>query len=169
MVATTIRRLIAPKHELFCPFPVWRRLLRTLRDRGRLASRESGAFLLGNVDAKVRRIVDFVPYDDLDPHCLQDNMIIFDGGSYGALWTLCRQRHLSVVADIHVHPGSVLQSSIDKVNPMVSTRGHLALILPRYAIPPVRRREIGIYRYEGDGMWTTVPVQRRRAFFHIGM
>ena len=166
---TTIRKWIAPKHELFCSFFVWRRLLMALRERGQCRARESGAFLLGTLVGNVRYVVSFVPYDDLDPACLGANMIEFDGTRLGALWDICRQRGLSVVADIHVHPGPSEQSSIDRANPMISTPGHVALILPYYAKKGLRRRDIGIFRYLGDGSWSAVPRGDRRAFFCIGL
>ena len=69
-IAAIMRRRFAPRHELSCSWWTWWRLRRALRQRGRGASRESGAFLLGRQEGGRRRIVDFVLYDDLDPHCL---------------------------------------------------------------------------------------------------
>jgi hypothetical protein len=51
---------------------------------------------------------------------------------------------------------------------MISRAGHLALILPRFAAAPVRRSEIGMYRYRGAKRWTVVPTNARRKFLYIG-
>ena len=167
--AETMRRLLAPQHELSCSWILWQRLLRNLRERGRRKSQESGAFLLGYcLDRKVR-IIDFVLYDDLDPHCLETGIVRFDGRYFGDLWTICQLKNLSVVADIHVHPGSVAQSKSDRTHPMISTVGHLALILPHFASNPIRRANIGIYRYMGSKRWATISPTNRRTFFHIGL
>ena len=167
-IAETMRRLLAPRHELSCSWFLWRRLCRRLRERGQNRSRESGAFLLGNRYGKRARIVDFVLYDDLDPHCLDSGIVRFDGSYFGELWALCKTRELVVVADIHVHPGGAGQSESDRAHPMISCAGHTALILPRFGAEPLRRREIGIYRYNGRKRWTVVPAAERRYFFHIG-
>ena len=167
-IAETMRRLLAPRHELSCSWFLWRRLCRRLRDRGRNRSRESGAFLLGHRHGKRARIVDFVLYDDLDPHCFDSGIVRFDGRYFGDLWALCKARGLTVVADIHVHPGGAGQSESDREHPMISCAGHTALILPRFGVEPLPRREIGIYRYRGGKQWTTVPAAERRSFFHIG-
>jgi proteasome lid subunit RPN8/RPN11 len=163
------RHLIAPRHELSCPWFLWRRLCSQLRTRGHERSRESGAFLLGHAGAGRRRIMEYVVYDDLDPHCLDSGIVRFDGRYFGDLWALCKVRGLTVVADVHVHPGGAGQSDSDRKHPMVSQAGHIALILPRFAVPPLPRREIGIYRYEGAKRWTTVPPVERAVFFHIGL
>ena len=168
-IAKTIRRLLAPRHELSCSWFLWRRLLIRLRERGCGESRESGAFLLGDHNGQRTRIVDFVLYDDLDPHCLDTGIVRFDGRYFGKLWDICKKRNLTVVADVHVHPGGSQQSESDRTHPMISCKGHLALILPRFAANPLPRREVGIYRYQGAKQWQTIASADRRAFFHIGL
>lgn len=167
-IAETIRRLLAPRHELSCSWLLWRRLIAALRERGRGCRQESGAFLLGYRSAGRARIVDFVLYDDLDPHCLDTGIVRFDGRHFGDLWAICKARGLSVVADIHVHPGGEAQSHSDRAHPMISRAGHFALILPRFATEPLSRRDIGIYRYQGSKHWVTIPPYERRLFLHIG-
>jgi hypothetical protein len=169
-IAVIINRLFAPRHELSCSWLLWRRLIGKLRERGQDETRESGAFLLGfQKPGRAGRIVDFVLYDDLDPHSLDTGIIRFDGKHFGKLWAICRARGLTIVADVHVHPGGSTQSASDKADPMVTQAGHLALILPDFARPPVPREDIGIYRYLGNQAWHTVPRMQRRVFFHIGL
>ncbi len=168
-IAATMRRRFAPWHELSCSWWLWWRLCRALRERGRGATRESGAFLLGQQKEGRRRIVDFVLYDDLDPHCLDTGIVRFDGRHFSALWALCKARTLNVVADIHVHPGGSSQSDSDRDHPMISRAGHIALILPNFAASPQHRAGIGIYRYLGGKRWAVVPRAERPAFFHIGL
>lgn len=168
-IAAIINQLLAPQRELSCSWFLWRRLTARLRERGRGESRESGAFLLGYADANgAARISDFVLYDDLDPHSLDTGIIRFDGKYFGRLWAICRERGLTVVADVHVHPGDSGQSNSDRACPMVSQAGHIALILPRFARKPIQHGDIGIYRYLGGGAWQPVPSVQRRQFFNIG-
>lgn len=164
-----MRRLLAPRHELSCSWFLWRRLKANLRERGRRCSRESGAFLLGKCEGNRIRVAAFVLYDDLDPHALDSGIVRFDGRYFGDLWAICKSRGLTVVADVHVHPGGSRQSDSDRDNPMISQPGHIALILPRYATGPQPRRDIGIYRYLGDKKWETMQPSARRQFFHIGL
>jgi hypothetical protein len=168
-IATTIRRLLAPRHELSISWLTWHRLVNSLQKSGKNFRRESGAFLLGNRMDDVTRIETFVPYDQLDPNALDSGIVNFDGRHFGALWDLCKRRNLTVVADVHTHPGFAEQSESDRTNPMISTAGHLALILPRFAARPIARADMGIYRYEGGKRWRKVPANERRAFFHIGL
>jgi proteasome lid subunit RPN8/RPN11 len=167
--AQIIRRLLAPRHELSCSWFLWQRLVVGLRERGRSCSRESGAFLLGYRADGHARIVDFVLYDDLDPHALDTGIVRFDGRHFGKLWDICKRRGLSVIADVHVHPGACCQSDSDRDHPIISRAGHLALILPDFARRPLRTDVIGIYRYLGGKRWHAVSPAVRRRFLHIGL
>jgi proteasome lid subunit RPN8/RPN11 len=167
-IARIICRLRAPQHELSCSWLVWRRLLHDLRARGR-GIRESGAFLLGRMDkGGRRRIVDYLLYDDLDPHALDTGIVHLDGSYFGELWDLCARRNVIVVADVHTHPGGSEQSQSDRAHPIIAQAGHLALIVPNFAAAPVDLRAVGIYRYGGGGRWQTIPAGQHRRFFPIG-
>lgn len=168
-IARIIRRLWSPQHEISCSWLLWQRLVARLRERGCAASCESGAFLLGYREDGRARIVDFILYDDLDPHALDTGIVRFDGRHFGKLWDICKRRNLSVVADVHVHPGGSGQSDSDRAHPMISRAGHVALILPEFARPPVRTETVGIYRYLGNKTWDAVAPQARRDFLHIGV
>jgi proteasome lid subunit RPN8/RPN11 len=168
-IAETMSRLCAPRHKLSCSWLVWRRLLHGLQKRGRNYSRESGAFLLGRRNGTRVRIVRIVLYDDLDPYCLDTGIIRFDGRHFGKLWDLCSKTGLTVIGDAHTHPGGSRQSESDRTNPMISRASHIALIVPRFARPPVRLSEVGFYLYEGGKRWTNIPASERRTFFHVGL
>ena len=82
---------------------------------------------------------------------------------------MCASKRLTVVADVHTHPGDPGQSGSDKANPIVARAGHIALIIPDFASWPVRRRSIGIYRYLGAARWETIPSDLHTRFFHLGL
>lgn len=166
-IAETTSRLFAPRHELSCSWLLWRRLLSELRVRGK-GRHESGAFLLGRRAGGKARIVDFVPYDDLDPNCLESGIVQFNGTYFGRLWEICRERALTVVADVHTHPGGPSQSPSDRTNPMIAQAGHVAFIVPNFGRGSPKRKAIGIYRYRGNHEWDVVPPERRHVFLHTG-
>jgi len=130
----------------------WYRLMRALRIRGN-GVRESGAFLLGRQGTS--KITDFICYDALDPHCLDTGIIQFDGSGYVPLWEHCERQSLQVLADTHTHPGSWTgQSELDQTNPMIVTKGHIALIIPTYAQNRMQGlKGVGIYEYLGAHKW----------------
>ena len=94
-IAQIIARLCAPQHEISCSWFLWQRLCARLRERGRNATRESGAFLLGYRTNGRARVTDFILYDDLDPRTLDTGIVHFDGRYFGALWDICKQRSIS--------------------------------------------------------------------------
>lgn len=131
----------------------WHALLAQLNARGR-GETESGAFLLASRNGDRRLVVRAVFYDDLDPHCLQGG-IHFNGLAYGDLWALCRAEQLTVIGDVHTHPGPwVGQSTIDAGSPMVAQSGHVAVIVPYLAQRSAKLKHVGVHLYGNDG-WTT--------------
>jgi hypothetical protein len=131
-------------------------LLRELATRGE-GRRESGAFLLGRVTGRpsaVNEVIEVAFYDDLDPNSLTGG-ITFNAVGYSALGTICRERKLRVIADIHTHPSTwVEQSDTDASNPMTALPGHVAFIAPNFARGPIRPEHLGAHRFDGTG-WTS--------------
>jgi Malate/L-lactate dehydrogenase len=66
--------------------------------------------------AGARTVTAVAFYDDLDAYCLTGG-ISFASSGFTELWRICRTMALTVVADIHTHPGRwVMQSEIDATN-----------------------------------------------------
>lgn len=147
--------------------PLWQTLIAELhrRTEGR---HESGAFLLGHVNDAGRTIERVVYYDDLDPHAYRTGVVVMHAASFGRLWDLCRSVRLSVVADIHVHPEGAWQSIADRDNPMIALSGHLALIVPHFARPPVPIGSLGLYEYLGKHRWRDFSGDRVSRCLRIG-
>jgi hypothetical protein len=153
--------------ELTCRCDLWEKLLTQLRERGHHGKRESGAFLLGRLVKDTSQVTEFVLYDDLDPQSLDRGIVYFDGRYYGVLWERCRQTGFVVVADVHTHPAGSEQSPSDRAHPMVATVGHIALIIPRFAMGAIAIKEIGMYRYLGARRWRPVPPRKRSRFLQV--
>ncbi len=134
---------------------LWARLLDQLRERGQ-GVRESGAFLLGAPEERVRRVSGYALYDDLDPTALDQGLVRLGSVAFTKLWRVCEERQCTVVADIHTHPFGSRQRPSDRANPMIALSGHIAIIVPRYAIEPVQLGELGMYEYLGNHRWRSL-------------
>ncbi len=152
--------------KLVCSLALWNRGVDELHRRTD-HRRESGAFLLGSTKAGIREIHQFLYYDDVDPTCFARGIVEFDGGKFGLVWQQCRHLRMTVVADVHVHPGGYRQSSSDRSNPMIAEVGHLAIILPDYAAGRPLPGAIGIYEYLGSRRWWDHSRIGERVF-HVG-
>jgi proteasome lid subunit RPN8/RPN11 len=155
----------APQPRLQFGAALWEDLLQKLRERGGGVC-ESGAFLLGTSTGAERIARRIVLYDDLDPNCLQGH-VHFDGRYYGALWEICAQASLTVVADIHTHPYGPGQSHSDKTHPMISLPGHIALIVPNFAQDDIAAADVGVYVYRGRHRWSAYRGHRAAAVLDI--
>lgn len=143
------------RHEprITCRRTVWESGVAELGRRTNGHSRESGAFLLGRDDGGPKRILEFVFYDDIDPHSLDTGIVHFAGNRLPILWEHCRKRGYGVIADVHVHPAGCWQSASDQADPVMPRAGHIAFIIPDFASRETRPGSIGMYEYLGDGRW----------------
>jgi proteasome lid subunit RPN8/RPN11 len=137
---------------------LWRNLILDLRKRGK-GKRESGAFLIGN--SKNTHVTEYICYDDLDPHSLDRGYIYFTQKGFTPLWAHCKKNNVQVLADIHTHPGVwTEQSELDRTNPSIPVKGHIALIVPVYAKKNLRTlKGVGIYEYEANFNWKTFTLK----------
>jgi hypothetical protein len=141
------------KPRITCDAGIWSAGVDELERRTRTGTRESGAFLLGLDQNGHRQILEFVFYDDIDPHALETGIVHFHGNKLPKLWEHCRSRGYGVVADVHVHPVGYGQSESDQADPVMPQAGHLAFIIPHFAQRETRPGSIGIYEYIGNGRW----------------
>lgn len=162
-----IRAFAAPNHRVSCERKLWEAIPGELFRRGG-DLHEAGAFLLGVDRAGRKTITDVVYYDDLDPHSYDSGVCILHGAAFSRLWALCREKGLTVVADVHTHPGAAFQSQSDRLNPMVARSGHVAIIVPNFAAAPVRYETLGIYEYAGEHNWINQSAPARRGFLYTG-
>jgi len=96
-----------------------------------------------------------VCYDDLDPKSLDTGIVVFRSTGFSALWTLCRDLSMDVLADVHTHGNAApRQSAIDRANPMIARIGHIAFVLPRFAtLLCLGLRNVAVAEYMGDYEW----------------
>lgn len=152
--ANTLSGLFARRPRILCDRHTWMSGVSELHARTLDCSRESGAFLLGTVEAGgAKRIRNFVFYDDIDPMSLNSGIVHFHGARFSRLWEVCREKGYGVVADVHVHPGSYAQSASDQADPVIPRVGHIAFILPNFARGKMAPGSIGMYEHLGNCRW----------------
>jgi hypothetical protein len=163
-----IRAFVAPKHRLCCSSRTWRWIVGELERRGG-GRHEAGVFLLGIDQAGRKQVREAVFYDDLDPRAYETGVCVLHGDAFAKLWALCREKNLTVVADVHTHPDAAFQSSSDRTNPMVARAGHIAIIVPNFARWPIPPDRLGIYEYRGDHEWFDRGGRNAEAYFYRGL
>lgn len=166
-IRRNIRGLVAPSHKISMPSAIWIDLVVELERRGN-GVRESGAFLLGNIASGRREVVAFIPYDDLEPGCLDTGYINFTSAGYRKLWRRLKECGLQVVGDIHTHPGRPIQSGIDRNNPMMPNAGHIALILANYAEDSPTPANAALYIFKGNRQWESYHPGQSGKKFYVG-
>ena len=167
-IRAIIRALVAPSHRISFPGPLWLRLFTELELRGE-SRHEAGAFLLGIRRGKRREVIDVVFYDDLDPDAYSTGVCVLHAPAFARLWALCRERKLTVIGDVHTHPGPAHQSGLDRTNPMVARAEHVAIIVPNFAASPIDLDRLGIYEYRGNHRWLNRSSRNAGRFLYAGI
>lgn len=167
-IKATIRAFVAPNHRITCPAHLWESVIHELDRRGE-RMHEAGVFLLGRNRGHRREVTDVVFYDDLDPDAYSTGVCVLYGQAFAKLWSLCRERNLTVVADVHTHGGRAFQSEADRTNPMVARAGHIGIILPNFAVTPIRWADVGVYEYCGEHQWHDRSSRFSPGFFYAGL
>jgi hypothetical protein len=166
-IKAIIRAWWVPEHRVNCRFSLWKQIVIELARRGG-HTHEAGVFLLGVEKNGRREVTETVFYDDLDPNVYATGVCVLHGEAFAKLWALCREKKLTVVADIHAHPGAAFQSHSDKTNPMVAKAGHIAIIIPDFARWPVPAERLGIFEYRGQHQWIDHSPPRSGTFLYTG-
>ncbi len=73
------------------------------------------------------------------------------------LFELGRRRR-SVLVQVHTHGGRAFHSPTDDEYPIVQSEGFLSLVLPAFAMRPLRGDELFLARLDGVGEWREVAV-----------
>ncbi|VAW71875.1 hypothetical protein MNBD_GAMMA12-1809 [hydrothermal vent metagenome] len=139
----------APKLEM--RRALWNEIVERLARSGQ-GKRESGAFLLGTLQPS-RKVTAYILYDDISPSAQHSNYVRLLGGDMSKVWAECDRQGVQVVADVHTHPLGPAQSKSDRVNPIVSLNGHIALIVPNFAVGCVRPEDLGLHEFLSQGRW----------------
>ena len=116
--------------------------------------KEAGAFLLGDIEGGVRRVKSYLMYDVIAPVSSRTHKyVVLTGEEMARAWDHCYRVRQQVVADVHTHPGLPHQSKSDRAHPMVSVAGHVALIVPFFALRRPQPTDLGLHLFLGAGKW----------------
>ena len=152
-------------HRLRCSSRLWRRIIAELERRGE-HRHEAGAFLLGVSDGTRKEVREAVFYDDLDPQAYASGVCVLHGDAFARLWSLCREKNLTVVADAHTHPDAAFQSDADR------HESHGGAARPhrdhRSRLARCEAGALGVYEYVGDHAWHNRGGHNAPRYFYCG-
>jgi len=119
--------------------------------------KEAGAFLLGHADDQGRRVASYLMYDVVATESSRKHAYVaFTAEEMARAWEHCYATSLQVVADVHTHPLGPRQSISDREHPIVSVPGHVALIVPFFAMRGPQPVDLGVHLFEGAGRWRSM-------------
>jgi proteasome lid subunit RPN8/RPN11 len=118
---------------------------------------ESGAFLLGAVDGDERHVAGYLLYEAVAAKSRRRHAYVaFTAEEMAQAWDYCYRNKVQVVADVHTHPGGPMQSPSDRAHPIVSLAGHVALIVPNFALRNPQPADLGVHQFLGNGRWRSL-------------
>ncbi|TKB28720.1 MAG: hypothetical protein E5V67_31885, partial [Mesorhizobium sp.] len=67
------------------------------------------------------------------------------------------RRGLTLLAQIHSHPGRAYHSTTDDAYAIATTVGCLSLVVPNFAREPFDFARVAAYRLDGKANWNALP------------
>jgi proteasome lid subunit RPN8/RPN11 len=143
------------------------RLIADLAKSGR-GVKEAGAFLLGQADNQARQVSSYLMYDVVATESSRKHAYVaFTAEEMARAWEHCYATGMQVVADVHTHPFGPQQSVTDRAHPIVSVPGHVALIVPFFALRDPQPVDLGVHIFSGDGCWLSIFNQAAHSAIHL--
>jgi hypothetical protein len=81
-----------------------------------------------------------------------------DSAWLNAFWLQLAESNKGVRVQIHTHPRDAFHSHVDDSFPIVHTRGFLSLVIPNFALGPVKFADTYLTEIAEDGRWNEVAV-----------
>lgn len=135
------------------PRSVYTELMGTLACSGR-GVKEAGAFLLGQERDRMRYVTSYLMYDQVAAESSREHAYVsLTAQEMARAWDFCYRAGLKVVGDVHTHPAGAAQSASDRKHPMVAVAGHVALIVPWFALRRTQPADIGVHLFLGNETW----------------
>lgn len=83
--------------------------------------------------------------------------VVIDADELHRLNVLLYKEGLTLLGQIHSHPGRAYHSETDDRYAIATTVGCLSLVVPDFARAPFRILDCATYRLDGRGRWAAVP------------
>jgi proteasome lid subunit RPN8/RPN11 len=138
------------------PGALYSALIGDLAKSGR-GIKEAGAFLLGSPGEERRLVSSYLMYDRVAIESSREHAYVaFTAEEMARAWDHCYRTGLQAVADVHTHPAGPSQSVTDRLHPIVSLAGHVALIVPFFALRNPQPVDLGVHVFLGEGRWRSM-------------
>jgi proteasome lid subunit RPN8/RPN11 len=85
----------------------------------------------------------------------EEGLVVFvDGAELHRLNMWLYYQGLTLIAQLHSHPGEAYHSDTDDAFPIATAIGSLSLVIPDFACAPFDLARCAVYRLSARGMWT---------------
>lgn len=89
--------------------------------------------------------------------------VVLDSAWISNLWAELADQNLGVRVQVHTHPGEAFHSKTDDEYPLIHEAGFLSLVIPEFALGPVRLERAYLTEIQPNGSWRQVTVEERLA------
>lgn len=77
------------------------------------------------------------------------------------------EQNLTLIAQIHSHPGKAYHSETDDAFPIVTTVGGLSIVVPDFATGPSSAEDFEVFRLSEDATWLHLSPIEKKQLIHI--
>jgi hypothetical protein len=77
------------------------------------------------------------------------------------------QSGLTLIGQVHSHPGIAYHSEMDDAYPIATTAGSFSIVVPHFAVRPFTFPTSAVFRLSAGGEWIEVPLRQVNAIFSV--
>ena len=93
--------------------------------------------------------------------------VVVDGSELHRINRWLYEQGMTLIAQLHSHPGEAYHSATDDTFPIATAVGSLSLVVPDFARNPFSLERCAVYRLAGDGSWIELSDAETRALIAI--
>lgn len=129
---------------------------------------EGFALWAGTVEARTARVrATYIPVQEA--WRTEEGLTVFvDGAELHRLNMWLYREGLTLIAQLHSHPGAAYHSATDDAFPIATAIGSLSLVVPDFARAPFALSRCAVYRLSPRGTWIGLDAEQASTLIIIG-
>jgi proteasome lid subunit RPN8/RPN11 len=152
--------------EIRVPRDVVEAIQQHLREAGS-THREGVAFWAGQIAAEVFEVHAALVPAQIQTRSEEGVAVMITGDELFRMNVWLHRNHMTVVAQLHSHPGEAYHSDTDNDYSIVTQAGGLSIVVPDFARGPFSLDSAAVYRLDAQGAWSELDAAAAKTLIRI--
>lgn len=153
-------------NKIILPVDCVNRMMVFFREQG-LKRLEAVALWAGVLDGDIFRVKSTIIPDQQSFNTEDGLLYSVDGDELHLINVWLYKNKMTLLAQIHTHPGAAYHSKTDDDYPIMATLGGLSIVIPDFADSPFNIDNCAVYRLDGQLEWKGLTTTEASTLIHL--